>query len=116
MSRDRGKILAPRIAGVSDGNWRSYVTDMGPSWVAGAIAAGPATMATVITAGAAFGYSLLWVVVLSGVAGATAQFLAMRLGLFTEAGIVTVVERRLGSTWAWLLVVDVVLAADVTQL
>jgi manganese transport protein len=89
---------------------------MGPSWVAGAIAAGPATMASVVTAGATFGYDLLWVVVLSAVLGATAQYLAMRLGLLTGTGIVTAVERHLGEGWAWLLVVDAVLAAGLAQL
>jgi len=104
------------IGAALDGDWREYLSEMGPSWVAGAIAAGPATMASVITAGATFGYDLLWVVVLSAVLGATAQYLAMRLGLLTEAGIVTVVERRLGEGWAWLLVIDAVLAAGLAQL
>ncbi|MFC7202154.1 NRAMP family divalent metal transporter [Haloferax namakaokahaiae] len=89
---------------------------MGPSWVAGAIAVGPATMASVITAGATFGYTLLWVVLLSAVLGAAAQYLSMRLGLLTEEGIVTVVERHLGESWAWILVVDAVLAAGLAQL
>jgi len=43
--------------------------------------------------------------------GTVGQYLAMRLGLLTEAGVVAVVERHLGSSWAWVLVVDVVLAA-----
>jgi manganese transport protein len=95
---------------------REFTGEMGPSWVAGAIAAGPATMASMITAGATYGYSLLWVVVLSAFAGALAQYLAMRLGLLTERGIVEVVEEYLGEWWAWLLVVDVVLASGVAQL
>lgn len=89
---------------------------MGPSWVAGAIAAGPASMASLITGGAGYGYSLLWVVVLSAFAGALAQYLAMRLGLLTERGIVSVVESVLGKWWAWLLVADVVIAAGTAQL
>jgi manganese transport protein len=93
-----------------------YVSEMGPSWVAGAIAAGPATIASLVTAGATFGYSLLWVVVLSAGAGALAQYLAMRLGLLTERGIVAVVEDYLGTSWAWLLVADAVIAAGVAQL
>jgi len=93
-----------------------YAQKMGPSWVAGAIAAGPATMASLITAGAGFGYDLLWVVILSAGAGALAQYLAMRLGLLTERGIVEVVENNLGTWWAWILVVDVVIAAGVAQL
>lgn len=98
------------------GRLGEHLTGMGPSWVAGAIAAGPATMASLITAGATFGYSLLWVVILSAILGATAQYLSMRLGLLTESGIVSVVESALGERWAWLLVADVVLAAGLAQL
>lgn len=98
------------------GTVAEYVDRMGPSWIAGAIAAGPATIASLVTAGGAYGYTLLWVVVLSAGAGALAQYLAMRLGLLTERGIVAVVEDHLGEGWAWLLVGDAVLAAGVAQL
>ncbi|SEH16646.1 manganese transport protein [Natronorubrum sediminis] len=94
----------------------SYLERLGPTWLAGAIAAGPATMVSLLVAGASFGYSMLWVVVLSAILGTLGQYLAMRLGILTEAGIVTVVEERLGSFWAWVLVVDVVLAAGFAQL
>ncbi|WP_254533573.1 NRAMP family divalent metal transporter [Natrinema gelatinilyticum] len=97
-------------------NVGEYLREMGPSWVAGAIAAGPATMASLITAGATFGYDMLWVVVLSAVLGGLTQYLAMRLGLFTESGIVSVVESTLGETWATLLVIDAVLASGLAQL
>ncbi|SEL81601.1 NRAMP family divalent metal transporter [Haloferax larsenii] len=98
------------------GHLSEYLSGMGPSWVAGAIAAGPATMASLITAGATFGYGLLWVVILSAVLGAGAQYLSMRLGLLTESGIVSIVEETLGDRWAWILVADVVLAAGLAQL
>ncbi|WP_135663638.1 NRAMP family divalent metal transporter [Halorhabdus rudnickae] len=101
---------------VSGGTVTQYLREMGPSWVAGAIAAGPASMASLITAGASYDYALLWVVVLSAVAGALAQYLAMRLGLLTERGIVGVVEDHLGDWWAWILVADAVIAAGVAQL
>jgi len=92
------------------------LSNMGPTWLAGAIAVGPATIGALVTAGAGFGYTLLWVVVLSAVMGTTAQYLAMRLGLLTESGIVAAVETNLGSTWAWLLVADTVVAAGLAQL
>lgn len=104
------------VSAVNRGTIRTYLRKMGPSWIAGAIAAGPATMASIITAGALFEYDLLWVVVLSAVAGALAQYLAMRLGLLTERGIVSVTEDHLGERWAWILVADVVIAAGVAQL
>jgi len=92
------------------------LSNMGPTWLAGAIAVGPATIGALVTAGAGFGYTLLWVVVLSAVMGTTAQYLAMRLGLLTESGIVAAVEDNLGSSWAWLLVADAVVAAGLAQL
>jgi manganese transport protein len=98
------------------GRLRAFAGEMGPSWVAGAIAAGPATMASLVTAGATFGYALLWVVLLSAVLGALAQYLSVRVGLGTETGIVTAVETHLGETWAWILVADTVLAAGLAQL
>ncbi len=94
----------------------SFLRRLGPTWLAGAIAAGPATMVSLLVAGASFGYTLLWVVVLSAVLGTVGQYLAARLGLLTEAGIVSVVEEHLGSFWAWVLVIDVVLAAGLAQL
>jgi manganese transport protein len=111
MGTDRADATA-----VTAGTARTYLREMGPSWVAGAIAAGPATMASLIAAGAGFDYTLLWVVVLSAGAGALAQYLAMRLGLLTERGIVGVAEDTLGESWAWILVADVVIAAGVAQL
>lgn len=98
------------------GRFRKYTAEIGPAWLAGAIAAGPATMASLISGGAGFGYTLLWVVALSAVLGAFSQYLAMRLGLLTEAGIVSVVEKHLGDWWAWLLVIDTVLASGLAQL
>ncbi|EMA49264.1 natural resistance-associated macrophage protein, partial [Halococcus thailandensis JCM 13552] len=45
--------------------FRAFTGSIGPTWLAGAIAAGPATMASLITGGADFGYTLLWVALLS---------------------------------------------------
>ena len=89
---------------------------LGPTWLAGAIAAGPATIASLVVAGASFGYALLWVVIVSALFGALAQYLSTKLALATEEGLVATVERRFGSMWAWLLVADVVLAAGFAQL
>mgnify|MGYP006429548963 CR=1 FL=1 len=92
------------------------ISALGPTWLAGAIAAGPASMASLLSAGASFGYALLWVVIISAIFGALAQYLATKLALATGEGLVKTVERRLGNTWAWLLVVDVVLVAGFAQL
>ena len=92
------------------------ISQLGPTWLAGAIAAGPASMASLLSGGASFGYTLLWVVVISAIFGALAQYLATKLALATEEGLVETVERRIGKKWAWLLVADVVLVAGFAQL
>lgn len=99
-----------------EGRLREYAGRMGPTWLAGAVAAGPATMASLLTAGAGYGYTLLWVVILAALLGALGQYLAARLGYLTEEGLVSVVETHLGEGWAWVLVIDVTLAAGLAQL
>jgi len=107
--------MSTQIA-TADRSVSEKVSELGPTWLAGAIAAGPATMASLLVAGASFGYALLWVVIISALLGALGLYLSTKLALATEEGLVATVERRLGSKWAWLLVADVVLASGLAQL
>lgn len=83
---------------------------MGPAWIISAVACGPATLASVSIAGAKFSYAMLWVVVLSAVFGTTAQFLAAKIGILENRGIIATTEERLGKNWAWLLTLYALLA------
>ena len=94
----------------------SAIRRSGPTWVAGAIAAGPATMAALVTAGAGAGYRLMWVVLASALLGATVQWLSTRVALVTDRGIVGTVDDRLGQAWGWMVVGVTVVAAGVAQL
>ena len=76
---------------------------MGPAWVISAVACGPATLASVSIAGAKYAYSMLWVVVLSAVFGTTAQYLAAKIGVIENRGIIATTAARLGRVWAWVL-------------
>jgi len=105
-----------QLGATADRSVSDKISALGPTWLAGAIAAGPATMASLLVAGASFGYALLWVVIISAIFGALAQYLSTKLALATEEGLVATVERRLGTKWAWLLVADVVLASGLAQL
>ena len=87
-----------------------YLRRMGPSWIISAVACGPATLASVSLAGAAHGFDLLWVVILSAVFGTTAQYLAAKSGVLEGRGIISATQDRLGRAWAWVLTVDAVLA------
>jgi manganese transport protein len=76
---------------------------MGPAWVISAVACGPATLASVSIAGATYEYAMLWVVVLSAVFGTTAQYLAAKIGVIENRGIIATTAARLGRVWAWIL-------------
>ena len=89
---------------------------MGPAWIISAVACGPATLASVSIAGASYGFDLLWVVILSAIFGATAQYLAARIGIIEGRGIIATVEQRLGNFWAWFLAIDAVLATYIAAL
>ncbi|WP_051309964.1 NRAMP family divalent metal transporter [Desulfogranum japonicum] len=88
----------------------AYLKEMGPAWIISAVACGPATLASVSIAGATYGYSMLWVVILSAVFGTTAQYLAARVGILEGKGIITATEQHLGKVWAWILTIDALLA------
>ncbi len=86
--------------------WKAYASQMGPAWVIGALACGPATLASVSKAGASFGYALLWVVILSALFGTTAQYLAAKIGVIGRQGLISMVKKEIGPVWAWILLAD----------
>lgn len=83
-----------------------YIKAMGPAWIISAVACGPATLASVSTAGANYSYKLLWVVILSAVFGCTAQYLAAKIGILSGMGIIRTTEEHLGKSWSWILTID----------
>lgn len=87
-----------------------YFKKMGPAWIISAVACGPATLASVSKAGAAYSYSLFWVVLLSALFGTTAQYLAAKTGVLSGRGIITTTEQYLGKAWAWVLTIDALAA------
>ena len=84
--------------------------NLGPAWVISAVACGPATLASVSLSGSSFGYAFLWVVILSAVFGATAQYLAAKAGVLFEKGIISLVTERFGKTMGLLLTLDALAA------
>ncbi len=91
-------------------NYWTYFKKMGPAWVISAVACGPATLASVSVAGATFGYSLLWVVVLSAILATVSQYLAAKTGILGQRGIIDIVDRQLGRLWGWTLTIDALFA------
>jgi manganese transport protein len=91
---------------------------IGPAFVAAIAYVDPGNVATNVTAGARFGFTLLWVVVLASLAAILMQFLAAKLGVVTAHSLVVHMRTRLPTPlrWAyWAQAEIVVIATDVAE-
>ncbi|MDQ1124200.1 Nramp family divalent metal transporter [Microbacterium trichothecenolyticum] len=92
---------------------------LGPAMVAGVAYLDPGNVASNMTAGASFGYLLVWVVVLGNVMAWLIQYLSAKLGIVTGESLPQVLGRRIGRPWArrayWLQAELVAMATDIAE-
>ncbi len=91
---------------------------LGPAFVAAVAYVDPGNVATNVTAGARFGYTLVWVVVMANAMAVLVQYLSAKLGMVTGASLATHVGRRLrrGPRLAyWLQAEAVAIATDLAE-
>ena len=92
---------------------------IGPALVAGVAYLDPGNVASNMTAGAQYGYLLVWVVVLGNVMAWLIQYLSAKLGVVTGKSLPEVLGERLGSKWGrrayWLQAELVAMATDLAE-
>ncbi|WP_396656212.1 Nramp family divalent metal transporter [Microbacterium sp.] len=92
---------------------------IGPALVAGVAYLDPGNVASNMTAGARFGYLLVWVVVLGNVMAWLIQYLSAKLGVVTGESLPEVLGRRLRNRWGrrayWLQAELVAMATDIAE-
>ena len=92
---------------------------LGPAMVAGVAYLDPGNVASNMTAGAVFGYLLVWVVVLGNVMAWLIQYLSAKLGIVTGESLPQVLGRRIHRPWArrayWVQAELVAMATDVAE-
>jgi manganese transport protein len=71
------------------------LTLLGPAFVAAVAYVDPGNVATNVTAGARFGYTLVWVVVLANAMAVLVQYLSAKLGMVSGGSLATHLGRRL---------------------
>ncbi len=69
-----------------------WIKDVGPGVLIAAAFIGPGTVTLCSIAGASFGYSLLWALLLSVIATIVLQEMALRIGLITNKGLAEVIR------------------------
>ncbi|SEJ46520.1 Nramp family divalent metal transporter [Demequina mangrovi] len=80
----------------SRGPVRRIVTLLGPAFVAAVAYVDPGNVAANLTAGAEYGYLLVWVLVMSNLMAVLIQYTSAKLGLVTGHSMPELLRRRLG--------------------
>ncbi len=92
---------------------------LGPALVAGVAYLDPGNVASNMTAGAQYGYLLVWVVVAGNVMAWLIQYLSAKLGVVTGQSLPEVLGTRLRRPWArrayWLQAELVAMATDLAE-
>lgn len=100
------------------GRLRGMVAMLGPAFIAAIAYVDPGNFSTNISAGAEFGYSLVWVVVLANLMAMPVQFLSAKIGIVTGKTLPEVCRDRYSAPvrWAlWLQAEIVAMATDVAE-
>ncbi|MEL7976397.1 Nramp family divalent metal transporter [Isoptericola sp. F-RaC21] len=94
------------------------VTLLGPAFVAAIAYVDPGNVAANLTAGARFGYLLVWVLVVANVMAVLVQYLSAKLGVVTGRSLPEVLGERLsrrGRIAYWVQAEVVAMATDVAE-
>lgn len=92
---------------------------LGPALVAGVAYLDPGNVASNMTAGAQFGYLLVWVVVVGNLVAWLVQYLSAKLGLATGKSLTQILGERIKNTWLrrgfWVQAEIVAMATDLAE-
>jgi len=105
---------ATRATGASRLTWM-----VGPAFVAGVAYIDPGNVASNVSAGARFGYLLVWVVVLANLTAWLVQYLSAKLGVVTGLSLPELLGRSIRNPWGrrafWLQAELVAMATDIAE-
>lgn len=92
---------------------------IGPALVAGVAYLDPGNVASNMTAGAQYGYLLVWIVVLGNVMAWLIQYLSAKLGVVTGQSLPEILGQRIARRWArrayWVQAELVAMATDLAE-
>lgn len=91
---------------------------LGPAFIAAVAYVDPGNVATNVTAGATFGYTLVWVVVLANAMAVIVQYLSAKLGIVTGQSLASHMGEKLprpARIAYWLQAEGVAIATDVAE-
>ena len=97
MSENRSGGLLARA-----GSARRFFRNLGPGLITGAADDDPSGIATYSSAGASFGFSMLWVALFTIPLMSAVQLMCARIGLVSRRGLASVLRRHYSAWLLWL--------------
>src|SRR5437868_2131697 len=92
---------------------------LGPALVAGIAYLDPGNVASNMTAGAVYGYLLVWIVVVANLVAWLVQYMSAKLGSITGKSLPEILGERIGARRArvayWLQAEIVAMATDIAE-
>ncbi|SIQ85925.1 NRAMP (natural resistance-associated macrophage protein) metal ion transporters [Rhizobium sp. RU33A] len=76
--------------------WSERLALIGPAFVAGAWQFGPGNLTSAVEAGSAYGYSLIWVIVLSTILMIAFTDMSVRIGIIARGSMIQTIKDTLG--------------------
>lgn len=76
--------------------WSKRLALIGPAFVAGAWQFGPGNLTSAVEAGSAYGYSLIWVIVLSTILMIAFTDMSVRIGIIARGSVIQTIKDTLG--------------------
>lgn len=116
-------MLAPHpgprtVAELRRSGWRGRLVVLGPAFVAGIAYVDPGNFATNFSAGAGYGYLLVWVIIVANLTAMLVQSLSAKLGIATGANLPELCREhmpRWGSRLMWGQAELVAIATDLAE-
>lgn len=110
-----------QVTSLSKKNRKPMMSLLGPAFVAAIAYVDPGNVAANLSAGASYGYLLLWVLVVSNLMAMVVQYLSAKYGLVTGRSLTAGVAERFGSNKSgrlayWLQAEIVAAATDVAEI
>ena len=107
-----------QLLGVMKGKVRRILLLLGPAFVASVAYVDPGNFAANFSAGAQYGYTLLWVLIAANLMAMLVQYLSAKIGLVTGMSLPEVVAKRLGRNSRiayWLQAEAVAISTDLAE-
>lgn len=95
---------------LSDYRFYAYLAILGPGIIAANSGNDASGIATYSTAGAAYGYSLLWIFIPMTVALIVVQEMCVRMGVVTGQGLADLIREQFGVRWTALVMLALLIA------